>query len=622
MMRIACTLLVAGVVAAAPAASAEERFAVVIGANAGWANDKPLRHAESDAEHVRDVLVELGGFAADRVHLLRDPDTAEVRALLRRMSGWLRANRGDTLLFFYYSGHADERHLHLRGEPLSHEELYGVLRDAPGRVRLGVVDACRSGSIVEAKGGKPVASFASQVVDELEVNGLALLTSSGADELSQERRALAGSVFTHHLVSGLRGAADANEDGRVTLPEAYQHAYQRTEADTAATPVPQRPAFRYELKGQGEVVLTWPERASATLVLPRAEGERYVVVDGSERRLAAEGRTRPERETVLALAPGEYQVKRVGPSTLEAAPVTLAEGARVEVSGLSFEPRALSAGVLKGRPDTDDPEALRDWRRDEALRLLAANEPRAALRLFDQVLEDRPDDLAALRGRARGLVRLAEAYERAGDADRERRALRAAIAADPTLPEDPDFRRRYQQLQEQEAAQARDEVQRAEALQQFQDNPRLGRDWGLGLDFFSSRGVLVINAILVVRKDLYPYLAFDAGLGGIDAGARWMFVSSRFSPFLGAGVHVGIPGYSAAPATIGIGGDDVTNRPDDPSDINAEDIFRLNLHLDGGIQWIAEGGFFVDGGVGLILYSKDGSPRTQVMPIIGLGWLF
>ncbi|MFP2930136.1 caspase domain-containing protein, partial [Pyxidicoccus sp. 3LG] len=260
MMRIAWTLLVASVVAAAPAAFAEERFAVVIGANAGWANDKPLRHAESDAEHVRDVLVELGGFSADRVHLLRDPDTAEVRALLRRMAGWLRANRGDTLLFVYYSGHADERHLHLRGEPLSHEELYGVLRDSPGRVRLGVVDACRSGSIVETKGGRPVASFASQVVDELEVNGLALLTSSGADELSQERRALAGSVFTHHLVSGLRGAADANEDGRVTLSEAYQHAYQRTEADTAATPVPQRPAFRYELKGQGEVVLTWPER--------------------------------------------------------------------------------------------------------------------------------------------------------------------------------------------------------------------------------------------------------------------------------------------------------------------------------------------------------------------------
>ena len=624
MPRIVWTVLFAGVLVAAPAAFAEERFAVVIGANAGWANDKPLRHAESDAEQVRDVLVELGGFAPDRVHLLRDPDTAEVRALLRKMSGWLRASRGETMLFVYYSGHADERHLHLRGDPLSHEELYGVLRDSPGQVRLGVVDACRSGSIVETKGGKPVATFRSQVVDELEVNGLALLTSSGADELSQERRALAGSVFTHHLVSGLRGAADANEDGKVTLSEAYQHAFQRTEADTAATPVPQRPAFRYELKGQGEVVLAWLERATATLVLPRVEGERYVVVDRQERRLAAEGRTLPERELLLALAPGEYHVKRVGTESVEAAAVKLAAGARVAVTELAFESRPLSAGLLKGRPDEGgDPEELRNWRRDEALRLLAAGESRASLRLFDQVLAEVPDDAASLRGRARGLVRLAEAYERIGDRKRERRALHEAIKSDPTLPEDPDFLRRYQRLKEEEAVQARDETQRAEALKQFQDNPRLGRKWGLGLDFFGGgRGVLVFTATYVARKDLYPYIGADLGFGGVDAGVRWTLISSRFTPFLGAGVHVGIPGLGNRNASVGLGDENITNNPNDSNDVDANEIFDLNLHLDGGIQWISQGGFFVEGGVALALYTQEGSPRTQLLPIIGIGWLF
>jgi hypothetical protein len=93
MSRIIWALLAAALLAVPASALAEERYAVVIGANVGWANDKPLRHAESDAEHVRDVLVELGGFSADRVHLLRDPDTTEVRALLRKVSGWLRAGR-------------------------------------------------------------------------------------------------------------------------------------------------------------------------------------------------------------------------------------------------------------------------------------------------------------------------------------------------------------------------------------------------------------------------------------------------------------------------------------------------------------------------------------------------
>jgi tetratricopeptide (TPR) repeat protein len=623
MSRIAWALLIAGVLAAPRAARAEERFAVVIGANAGWANDKPLRHAESDAEQVRDVLVELGGFAPDRVHLLRDPDTSEVRALLRKMAGWLRATRGETLLFVYYSGHADAQHLHLRGEPLSHEELYTALRDSPGRVRLGVVDACRSGSIVETKGGRPVATFQSQVVDELEVNGLALLTSSGADELSQERRALAGSVFTHHLVSGLRGAADANEDGKVTLSEAYQHAFQRTEADTAATPVPQRPAFRYELKGQGEVVLTWLERATATLVLPRLEGERYVVVDRQERRLAAEGRTLPERELLLALAPGDYHVKRVGAATVESAAVTLVEGARVEVRGLAFERRPLASGLLKGRPaDGDDPEALRDWRRDEALRLLAAGEMRAALRLFDQVLEEVPDDAASLRGRARGLVRLAEAYERVGDRSRERRALREAIASDPTLPEDPDFVRRYQQLQAEDAAQAREEAQRAEALAQFQRNPRLGRSWGVGLDLVSTRGTLVLAVNYVARKDLFPYVALDFGFGGVDAGLRWTLISSRFSPFLGAGVHVGVPGLESDHASVGVGGKTITTQPKGPDDIDAAEMFDLNLHVDTGLQWVSQGGFLLEGGLGCTFYTRQGGSHLQLMPILGAGWLF
>src|SRR5207244_873924 len=148
------------------------------------------------------------------------------------------------------------KQLHLRGLPVTWDELLGALRDLPARVRVGLFDACRSGSILGTKGGVPVPSF--EVRAEEPVQGLALLTSSGADELSQETRTLQGSVFTHHVVSGLYGAADANSDGKVTLNEVYQYAYERTQADTAATSVPQRPAFRVELKGQGDLVLTRP----------------------------------------------------------------------------------------------------------------------------------------------------------------------------------------------------------------------------------------------------------------------------------------------------------------------------------------------------------------------------
>jgi tetratricopeptide (TPR) repeat protein len=597
-------------------AQAQERFALVIGANAGWSNDRPLRHAESDAEHVRDVLVELGGFAADRVQLLLDPDTTQVKAAFNALNASIRKMEGQALLFFYYSGHADEQHLHLRGAPLSHAELLSLLRESAGQLRIGVVDACRSGSILAAKGGRPGVTFHTQVVDELEVNGLAVLTSSGADELSQERRALAGSVFTHHLVSGLRGAADRDDDGQVTLSEAYEYAFQRTQADTAATPVPQRPGARYEMKGQGPVVLAWLNRASARLVLPRAETGRYIVVDRYEWRLIAEGRSLPQRQVLIVLSPGEYRIKRVGEQQLEVAPVQLTSGASVEVSRLRFEPRPLSVGLLKGRPDRSDPVEVRAWRRSEALRLLAAGQARAALRLFDRILEEMPDDMASLRGRSRALVRLAEAYARVGDTAFERRALRAALVSDPSLAEDAAFQKWYRQMKEGEAAEKQQREAYSQSVLALRDTPRAKRTWGLGFDLFGTRGALAVSGFLVLKGSLFPYMALDLAIGALDGGVRWTLVPKRWGVFLGAGVHVPL-------AEIGVLKGSWAGTPGRLDHWSLDEVFGLNCHLDAGVQYVSESGLGVELGLGLAIFKdKGGALRATGVPIIGAQVLY
>ncbi|MBL8919736.1 MAG: caspase family protein [Myxococcaceae bacterium] len=345
--RLARLALLAAI-ALGPAARAEERFALLIGANLGWENDKPLRHAQSDAERVAAVLVELGQFPRDRVTVLKDPDTAVARLKLKELSEAARRVDGPSLVFVYYSGHADSRVLHLRGEPLGFDELYQALRDTQATVRVGVFDACQAGAILSTKGGRPVAPFDVKVVDELTVRGLAVLTSSGADELSQETRALQGSVFTHHFVSGLRGAADGDQDGQVTLSESYRYAHQRTEVDTAATLVPQKPAFRYELKGQGDLVMSWPAKATARLVLPKGAGQRYVVVDEQERLVVAEGNTDAEHALAMALVPGKYVVKQVLADKLNVAAVTVKPGVELDVSTLTWAASPRSAGFVKG----------------------------------------------------------------------------------------------------------------------------------------------------------------------------------------------------------------------------------------------------------------------------------
>jgi len=67
------------------------------------------------------------------------------------------------------------------------------------------------------------------------MKGDAFMTSSSANEASQESDAIRGSFFTYYLVSGLRGAADMIHDGRITLNEAYQYAYNETLSRTEKT---------------------------------------------------------------------------------------------------------------------------------------------------------------------------------------------------------------------------------------------------------------------------------------------------------------------------------------------------------------------------------------------------
>ncbi len=52
-----CAVLLLVLLASGTAWS-KDLFALIIGANLGWAQDRPLRYAESNAEHLRDVLVE------------------------------------------------------------------------------------------------------------------------------------------------------------------------------------------------------------------------------------------------------------------------------------------------------------------------------------------------------------------------------------------------------------------------------------------------------------------------------------------------------------------------------------------------------------------------------------
>ncbi len=613
VIRIAC-LVVALCVASS--AHAEQRYALVIGSNPGWSQDRPLRYADSDAERIRDVLVSLGGFSPDRVELLRDPSTADVRASLRKLADKVRGSSEDTLVFFYYSGHADDRHLHLRGDPMSHAELQDTLRGLPATIKLAVIDACKSGAVTN-KGGGPVAEFDIDVVSP-KLSGMVILTSSGADELSQESRALAGSVFTHHLVSGLRGAADDNGDHEVTVAEAYHYAYSRTRADTATGGPQQRPAFRYELSGQGELVLTHlGDTRDAVMTLPRGPAQKYVVLDQHEWRLIAEARSEPARDVSLALAPGTYHIKHVLEDHLEVGSITLAAGEKKDVTRLAFASAPLAAGILKGDPNDLSPAERHEWARTRAFGLLAEGQAMPALGMFDTLLREQPADTLAWRGRARALVRLAEAYERVNDKVSEKRSLADAMRSDPSLSEDPLFAIWYQRLGEMDARDRAADEAKFKLQQEIHDNPRTTKSFGVGFDVFSSRGTFAVTATMVLHRWLFPTVGIDFAGPGLDASIELAPFASRWTPYLALGGHV-----SASKLGLQLWGGQ-GNVMENMDSYSYEEMWGLHGRVEVGGQFVGTSGFTTELGLAMMLFESDKGEMVQnLWPVFHFGWLW
>jgi hypothetical protein len=257
------------------------------------------------------VLAELGGYASRDVRLLLDPDRRGLLRALDRVRDRLQkdAARGErTVFFFFYSGHARARALNLGREELRLSELRRRLTDFPSTVTVAVLDACQTGAISRVKGAAPTADFSYNSVQDLNARGLVVMASSAASELSQEADRLRGSYFTHNLVVGLRGAADADSDGGVTLSEAYRYTYNRTLVATASTAVGrQHVTLETKLRGRGEMVLTRPARATAALRLPRRLSAQVLVHRQPGQVVVADLGKAPGRAVRLALPPGQYR---------------------------------------------------------------------------------------------------------------------------------------------------------------------------------------------------------------------------------------------------------------------------------------------------------------------------
>jgi hypothetical protein len=328
-----------------------KRFALVIGSNTGYQGRVQLKYAVRDARTVAGVLSSLGGVESNDIVLINDPTLDQLSSGLDRFADMVTHNGpGRKEVVLYYSGHADERGILLGKDLLTYGKIKTYVDQLPADVRIIVLDACSSGELTREKGGtmRPAFLFDASAA----MNGHAYLTSSSENEGAQESDSLKGSIFTHYLVSGLRGGADANSDGKITLDEAYQYAYHETLRRTENTYYgAQHPAYDIRLKGSGNLVMTDLRSCSAKLRLDPQMAGRIYVRDESGVLLVELNKTGGKNMEV-GLEPGIYHV------TLESAndglyrsDIRLTDKSFAEVKKIDMQ--KIKGEMLTLRGDTD-----------------------------------------------------------------------------------------------------------------------------------------------------------------------------------------------------------------------------------------------------------------------------
>ena len=172
----------------------------------------------------------------DLARVARAPSLDELRRVVSRWKTAFEDDRKaghDPVLLFFFSGHgaragAGPASLVLIDAPLTHDILYDeVLAALPARYVHLIVDACYAETVVRPRDAhaQTVELSPEQLQSVTERATLARFPHVGAliatstTARAFEWDAIERGVFTHELLSGLRGGADVNGDGRIEYSE-------------------------------------------------------------------------------------------------------------------------------------------------------------------------------------------------------------------------------------------------------------------------------------------------------------------------------------------------------------------------------------------------------------------
>ncbi len=238
---------------------AGEKWAVIIGVSRYKDSRIPgLRYASKDAQSLYEWLIAQNGgrYSPSRVKLLTD-ESATTRNIKNALFGWLKRAIAEDMVLVYFAGHGsppspdEPENLFLlsydtdfdmissTGFPMWDVET-ALKRFIKAERVVVIADACHAGGVGSAflQGRraisiKPNTAAALQSLTNVG-KGIAVITASDDKQLSQEGKQWGGGhgVFTYHLLMGLKGDADYNNDNLVTLGELIPYLSQSVRRST------------------------------------------------------------------------------------------------------------------------------------------------------------------------------------------------------------------------------------------------------------------------------------------------------------------------------------------------------------------------------------------------------
>jgi hypothetical protein len=237
-----------------------DAIAVVIGVER-YATLPAARFAARDAQLFRRYAAATLGVSDDRNHLYVRTDADATGNELRKLfgdDGWLaRRVQPNTDLYVFFSGHggpdiktrtpfllpsdADASYPRETGYALN--ALYQQLARLDVRSVTVFLDACFTGSTRSNgtlfRGARPIVISVEQPA--LLRDNVAVIAAAGADQIASDYPAKRYGLFTYFAVSGLRGAADADADGMITVAELERYLAARVPNVAASLDREQKP---------------------------------------------------------------------------------------------------------------------------------------------------------------------------------------------------------------------------------------------------------------------------------------------------------------------------------------------------------------------------------------------